>query len=123
MPKKSKSPTIFSDGKTTVDFEKIRELEDVLGLKEVNPFGTNDFTVFKENLSDMTLNDMQQLARKAGIFASGSRDQLKTKLINQFKIVSRGSSSIVTQRPAIVLDPKNPKHAKTIQLLEEGFVH
>ena len=56
-PKSALDNLILADGKTTEPFEdsdikKIRELEEILGVKKVNPFGTYNIEIFKERLSD-----------------------------------------------------------------------
>ena len=42
--------------------DQVRTLESVLGVKEVNEFGTSNAQVFEENISEMTLVDMQTLS-------------------------------------------------------------
>ena len=50
----------LADGKLEV--EKVRQLEEILGVDQMNIFRTNDIEVFKENLAEMTTTDMQTLA-------------------------------------------------------------
>jgi hypothetical protein len=67
----------------------------------------------------MTLIDLQRMCEKIGIFASGSRQDIKEKLIREFKSTNKGSISMLVQNPAIILDPNNPKHKKTLKILGE----
>ena len=101
------------------DIKKIRELEEILGVKKVNPFGTYNIEIFKERLSDMTNLDLQNLCEKIGVFASGSRMQIKEKLLREFKSVSRGTISMTNESPSIKLDPSNVLHKKTLKILGE----
>lgn len=112
---------ILTDGKNNndPDIQKVKELEDILGIKKMNPFGTSNLEVFKEKLNEMTMLDLQNMCEKIGIFGSGSRMDLKEKLLRQFKQHSRGSISMTTQNPAFILDPNNPEHAKVIKILRE----
>jgi len=142
MAKKKKQSTrseldglILADGKETIadndgdskdvntyvdpDIKKVRDLERILGIKQINPFGTYDLNIFKEKLNEMTLVDMQHLCEKIGIFASGSRLQIKEKLLRQFKIASRGSVAMTSESPSLTLDPSNPDHQKAIKILGE----
>lgn len=129
-PQKEKAPEsaldnlILADGKVTEsvedsDIKKIRELEEILGVKKVNPFGTYNLEVFKEQLSDMTNLDLQNLCEKVGIFASGSRMQIKEKLLREFKSVARGTISMTNESPSIKLDPNDPLHKRTLKILGE----
>lgn len=112
---------ILADGKKTEDpdIQKVKELEDILGIKKMNPFGTSNAEVFKEKLAEMTMLDLQNMCEKLGIFGSGSRMELKEKLMRQFKQHARGTISMTVQNPVIKLDPNNPEHAKTIKILKE----
>ena len=67
----------------------------------------------------MTIVDMQHMCEKVGIFASGSRQQIREKLLREFKSTCKGTISMLAQNPAFVLDPNNPKHQKTLKILRE----
>lgn len=72
---------------------KIRELETVLGIKDVNIFGTANRKIFEENLEAMTLIQIQDFAKKVKIDSSGSVSAIKTRLLRQFdtqNVQSRG---------------------------------
>lgn len=111
----------FADGQVNEDPDilKVRELEKALGVEKSNPFGTTNLEIFKEKLSEMTNVDMQHLCEKIGIFASGSRQDIKNKLIREFKSTNKGSISLMSEGPAIKLDPNNPDHQKVIKILGE----
>jgi hypothetical protein len=123
-PKSALDNLILADGKVTepaedLDIKKVRELEEILGVKKVNPFGTYNLEVFKEKLSDMTNLDLQNLCERVGIFASGSRMQIKEKLLREFKSVARGTISMTAESPSVQLDPNNPLHKRTLKILGE----
>tara|TARA_B110000503_G_C7052503_1_gene372960 strand:+ start:608 stop:1036 length:429 start_codon:yes stop_codon:yes gene_type:complete len=123
-PKSSLDDLILADGKITApsedsDIKKIRELEEILGVKKVNPFGTYNLEIFKDQLSDMTNLDLQNLCEKIGVFASGSRMQIKEKLLREFKSVSRGTISMTNESPSVKLDPNNALHKRTLKILGE----
>lgn len=111
----------LADGKvhTDPDIEKVKKLEEILGIKKMNPFGTSNIDVFKEKLNEMTIVDLQHMCEKVGIFASGSRQQIKEKLLREFKSTNKGTISMLVQNPSLVLDPNNPKHQKTLKILRE----
>jgi hypothetical protein len=111
----------FADGKAQedADIKKIRELELALGVEKLNPFGTTNLEILKEKLADMTMIDLQRLCDRIGIFPSGSRQQIKEKLFREFKSHNKGSLSMTIQSPAVLLDPNNPDHKKTLKILGE----
>jgi len=112
----------FSSGKLDDDtLKKVKELEDVLGIKAVNPFGTNDPNIFEQKLKDSNLSDLQNLAMKIGIFPEGSKDRLKDKLRREFKRVTKGSRSVALQQPMSISDPNHPNHEKAKKLMGDGF--
>ena len=122
--KSSLDDLILADGKITApsedsDIKKIRELEEILGVKKVNPFGTYNLEIFKDQLSDMSNLDLQNLCEKIGVFASGSRMQIKEKLLREFKSVSRGTISMTNESPSVKLDPNNALHKRTLKILGE----
>lgn len=124
IKKKKKSSELDNlsliDGQTQEDpIEKIKEIEKILGVERSNPFGTTRLDIFKEKLDEMTLVDMQHMCEKIGIFASGSRQDLKSKLLREFKSTNKGSISMTIENPSLVLDPNNPDHQETIKILKE----
>ena len=72
----------LADGKMEVS--KVRELEEILGVDQMNVFRTNDIEVFKENISEMSLSDLQSLAAEAGVFPGGNKMTLKNRLEKEF---------------------------------------
>lgn len=121
-PKKSELDNLnLADGKvySDPDIEKVKQLEEILGIKKMNPFGTSNIEIFKEKLSEMTIVDMQHMCEKIGIFASGSRQQIKEKLLREFKSTNKGSISMLVQNPSVILDPNNPQHKETLKILRE----
>ena len=71
------------DGKAQ-DIAKIKELQELMGIKQSNPFGVTTASDLEQKMDDMNLSDLQALAVKAGLFPSGSRLTLKNKLLKEF---------------------------------------
>lgn len=112
----------FSSGKLDEDtLDRVKELEEVLGIKSVNPFGTNDPKIFENKLKDANLSDLQNLAMKIGVFPEGSKDRLKDKLRKEFKRITRGSRTVAMPQPMSISDPNHPNHEKARKLMSEGF--
>ncbi len=112
----------YSSGKIEDDtIEKIQEVEEILGVKDVNHFGTNDINVLEAQLKEMTLADLQNLCGKVRLFASGNKTQLKDKLRKEFTRGGKGQRTIAMQQQRSVCHPEHPAHAKTKKILSEGF--
>ena len=101
------------------DIERVKKLEEILGIKKSNPFGTSNIEIFREKLKEMTLIDLQHMCEKIGIFASGSRQDIRDKLLREFKSTNKGTISMLVQNPSLILDPNNPQHQKTLKILRE----
>ena len=108
----------LADGKLEV--EKVRELEELLGMDQMNIFRTNDIEVFKENLAEMALTDLQTLAAEAGIFPGGNKMALKTRLAKEFVSQTKGNRHAAgPQRPIVA--PDDPRFEKLQKLMSEGL--
>lgn len=96
MSKKDLSFKHVIDGKADYadgldkDKQDARDLEQILGVRELNPFKTANAEDFDRELSEMGLNDLRTLAVKSGVFPSGNKTTLKNKLRKEFKIRAMG---------------------------------
>ena len=121
-PRAQLSDLKYSSGKLDDDtLSKIEELEEVLGVHEVNHFGTNDPNIFENQLKEMTLADLQNLCGKVRLFASGNTRELKEKLRKEFRRVSQGQRTISMRQSTSVCDPKHPNHEQAKKILGQGF--
>jgi|TARA_R110000751_G_scaffold46690_8_gene104848 hypothetical protein len=112
----------FTTGRLDDDaIEKVKKLEEVLGIKTVNPFGTNDPSIFEQKLKDSNLSDLQSLAMKVGIFPDGVLARLKQKLRAEFKRATKGARTISMEDPLPIHDPSHPNHERAKKLMGEGF--
>ena len=91
-----KVPDIEADGKDhqSEQIARARDLEEVLGIKELNPFKTSDTEKFEGDLKSMSLTDLRELAVKSGVFPSGSKASLKNKLRKEFTVRAQGGHNM-----------------------------
>jgi len=113
----------YSSGKIEDDtLSKIQELEEKLGVHEVNHFRTNDAKIFEKELREMTLVDLQRLCGKVRLYASGNKKELQEKLRKEFTRVTRGQKTIALQNEGpSICNPDHPNHEKAKKILGEGF--
>jgi hypothetical protein len=121
-PRAKLSDLKYSSGKIDDEtLSKIEELEEILGVHEVNHFGTNEPDIFENQLKEMTLADLQNLCGKVRLFASGNTRELKEKLRKEFRRVSQGQRTISISQSTSVCDPKHPNHERAKKILGQGF--
>ena len=101
--------------------QKISELEELLGINKISPFGTNELEVFQESLKSSTHSDLQKLAQRVGLNPFLDKSRLKNSLVKEFIAYSKNMRRGAIPQPAtqIKLDKNNPNHAETIRLLGE----
>jgi hypothetical protein len=101
--------------------QKTKELEVMLGIDTINPFGTNELDIFEDHLREITYADMKKLAQRVGINPNYDRSSLKTILIKEFKSVNKNNrrNIIPNSLQSVQLDPKNPDHAALLKILGE----
>ncbi len=99
--------------------DKMRELEVLLGVSEISPFGTNELEIFEQNLAEMSFADMQKLAMKIGTNPYQEKPVLKKSLIREFSAYTRNSRRNImpTAVQSFVIDQDNPKHKQLLKLL------
>ena len=101
--------------------EKQKELEELLGINKISPFGTYELEIFEENLKQSTHSDLQTLAQRVGLNPFIDKSRLKESLKKEFVAYSKNMRRGAIPQPVkqLQLDPKNPKHAKTLKILGE----
>ena len=86
----------------------------------MNSFKTNNLEVFQDNLTEMSLTDLQTLAAEIGIFPGGNKMALKNRLLKEFVNQTKGRRAAMgTQKP--IIDPDNPKFEEVKKLMSEGL--
>ena len=101
--------------------DKLKQLEVILGVEEISPFGTNELDIFEDRLREMNGTDMMRIAQKAGLNPNLPKRELKANLLKEFKAYTRSSrrNLFPHQGKAMELDPNNPQHAKVIKILQD----
>lgn len=105
MPRKRKqikNQVEFSDGKAKNG--KDPSINDLLGFKEKNHFGTSDAAELETKLENSTISELQAMAVNASIFPSGTKLSLKNKLKKAFQqyIASNGRTPVPRQSESVL---------------------
>ena len=122
-PKQDISEMQVTDGKDSMaqSIEEVKDLEQLLGVQQSNPFQTTSTEILTERMNEMTLTDLQGMAIKVGILPSGNKLNLKNKIMKAFK--SHGGAgagyNIGYQRPLV--DPSSQAAQDILKISREGF--
>lgn len=101
----------ISYGKIEDTIDKIKGLENLIGLKEKNKFGAKNEEELIEKLGDMQLIDLQRLAISVGVPGGGTRQVLKKKIIDAFlKFMKGGTDTSISTFSKMELKGKNKKN-------------
>lgn len=100
--------------------KKAKELEELLGVKDANPYRTLNRDIFKENLASMSIADMTTLATRVGIQPSGGRNQLKGALLKSFDFYAQ-KHDVTVAAPAqpIQLDKNAENYEESVRLFKD----
>jgi len=96
-----------------------RELEDLLGIKQMNPYRTLNKDIFANNLEDMSVSDMTSLAMHVGVTPTHSTRQLKKNLIKSFELYARRHNVNVPSQAQPIIDQNSPNYKKTVRLFND----
>lgn len=101
--------------------DKMKQLEVLLGVSEISPFGTNELEIFERTLAEASLSEMQKIANKVGINPFHDRPTLKASLLREFGAYTKNSRRNIMPASvnSFVVDPNNPKHQKLIKILND----
>jgi len=101
--------------------QKAKELEELIGLSEINPYGTSIASEFEAGLKQMSLVDMQELAVKVGVFPNGTKTSLKAKLMKGFSEYNRSSMLMAAPQEIKLSNPNSKATKEALRLMREGL--
>lgn len=119
--KPAKKEIEFADGKNHLaeEAKEAQSLEKILGFPQKSPFQQNTASEFEAFISGMSLTELQELAVKAEVFPSGTKLNLKNKLIKAYSQYSQGGASKVVQVTKPIIDPESKQGKDLLKLIED----
>ena len=107
-----------TDGKDrdSEEIQKMKDLEEILGIRQMNPYGTINREIFDEKLDDMTLTDMQSLAMQIGYPPTRNRMDLKRGIRKSFDSFLKHHSVGAVFQPQPIFDQNSPNYKETVKL-------
>lgn len=101
--------------------EHIKELEDLLGMPKMNPYGTLHRDIFKQRLSDCNASELTDLAARVGIPRERNMNLLRKSLMRSFDFYVQKNNVTVQGSSQPILNPSSPEYESTVRLFKEGF--
>jgi hypothetical protein len=100
-------------------FDKQKELEELLGISKISPFGTYDLDIFKQKLKESSQVDLQKLAHRVGLNPFLDKSRIKGALEKEFIAYTKNmrKNLIPQASKQIILDKNNPQHQQTLKIL------
>ena len=108
----------IADGKT--DIEKIKDLEALLGVEQVNPFGTTSIKVLEAKLGEMGLSDLQTFAVQVGILPSGNKITIKNRIKKAFQSHPGAGAAYHIGFEQPLVDPDSAQAKNILKILNEN---
>jgi len=112
-----------TDGKDRDAFEKeieeIKELEELLGMPQMNPYGTLNRELFRRRLEDSSASELTDLAARVGLPRERNMQLLKNSLMKSFDFYAVKHNVTVQGQAKPIIDPSSPDYDSTVKLFKE----
>ena len=114
-----------TDGKDRSEKQKrideVKELEDLLGMPKMNPYGTLHRDVFRQRVDASSVSELTDLAARLGVPRERNVNLLKKSLMKSFDFYVQKHNVTVQGTAKPVIDPSSPDYESTVKLFKEGF--
>ena len=114
-----------TDGKDRSEKQKrideVKELEDLLGMPRMNPYGTLHRDVFRQRVDASSVSELTDLAARLGVPRERNVNLLKKSLMKSFDFYVQKHNVTVQGTAKPVIDPSSPDYESTVKLFKEGF--
>ena len=109
-----------TDGKSrevsTEEIAKIQELEDLLGIKDSNPYRTLNKEIFEQRVNNSSVSELTSLAMRIGVSPTSHTSELKKSLLKSFDIYARKHNVTVAGQSSPLLDKNSPNYDSVVKL-------
>ena len=120
MDKESLEEFDVTDGKArdakTEAIKKTRELEELLGIPQCNPYQTLSREVFAERLEHASVAELTDLAVRVGVTPAKHANLIRKDLQKSFDIFVRQHDVSIVGEAKPVIDPSSPDYDSAVKL-------
>jgi|14BtaG_2_1085337.scaffolds.fasta_scaffold06742_5 hypothetical protein len=121
--KASMEEFIVADGKQREkkeeEIKQVKELEDLLGIEQMNPFKTLDKDIFEQNLSSMSVSDISNMCQNVGLNPPPYVNQMKKALSTAFDLYARKHNVTVQGQAKPIIDKSSPDYDSVVRLFKD----
>jgi len=114
-----------TDGKDRTEKEKqienVKDLEELLGMPQMNPYGTLHRDVFRHRIDACSVAELTDLAARVGIPRERNMNLLRKSLLKSFDYYVQKHNVTVQGSAKPIIDPSSPDYESTVKLFKEGF--
>jgi hypothetical protein len=112
-----------TDGKDRSKFEKdlaeVKELEELLGMPQMNPYGTLNRELFKRRLENCSASELTDLAARVGLPRERNMHLLKGSLMKSFDFYGEKHDVTVQGQAKPIIDPSSPDYESAVKLFKD----
>mgnify|MGYP007077427161 CR=1 FL=1 len=112
-----------TDGKDRSKFEKelqeVKELEELLGMPQMNPYGTLNRELFSRKLEESSASELTDLAARAGLPRERNMRLLKNSLMQSFDFYAQKHDVTVQGQAKPIIDPSSPDYDSAVKLFKD----
>ena len=101
------------------DLDDVKELEELLGMPQMNPYGTLNRDIFRQKLESLSAADLTDLAIKVGVPRERNMNLLRKSLLKSFDFYDQKHNVTVQGNAKPIIDPSSPDYEKTVKLFKD----
>ena len=99
--------------------EEVKELEELLGMPQMNPYGTLNRDIFRQKLESSSASELTDLAARVGVPRERNMNLLRKSLLQSFDFYAQNHNVTVQGNAKPIIDPSSPDYEKTVKLFKD----
>ena len=99
--------------------EEVKELEELLGMPQMNPYGTLNRDIFRQKLESSSASELTDLAARVGVPRERNMNLLRKSLLKSFDFYAQKHNVTVQGNAKPIIDPSSPDYEKTVKLFKD----
>ena len=101
------------------EIERVKELEELLGMPQMNPYGTMHRDVFKQRVYASSAADLTDLAARVGLPRERNTNLLRKSLMKSFDFYVQKHNVTVQGEAKPIIDPSSPDYESAVKLFKD----
>tara|TARA_R100000734_G_C3317504_1_gene110713 strand:+ start:536 stop:970 length:435 start_codon:yes stop_codon:yes gene_type:complete len=101
------------------EIERVKELEELLGMPQMNPYGTMHRDVFKQRVDASSAADLTDLAARVGLPRERNTNLLRKSLMKSFDFYVQKHNVTVQGEAKPIIDPSSPDYESAVKLFKD----